>query len=350
MELSYVHPCFLRGFNELAIAHGGKPAQLMAQVGIDHTLVFQQNGKMPFNQFVELLSLTADTLNIPDIAMRLAKYQDIFVISPLLPILARCSTVQEASEAIMKFFPLIISGGEVIIDHHIDTVQMTFECGQKSLLENKHFQDYTLASAYQITCLFLGKRFPLRSCHFIREASSESEVQQYMEYFDCPVAFGSDRMSLYADSKILQESIEHVVQGLSVRISQYLKENDNADIVENVSRVLNLSLASGGGHIDHVAKTLGYSSRTLQRKLKEKNTRFSSILDSVRFAMANQYLENTPYRLTDISDMLGYSNLSSFSRSYFRWSGVYPEEVRKKAISQMKQFENPSIDLFVNLA
>jgi len=75
---------------------------------------------------------------------------------------------------------------------------------------------------------------------------------------------------------------------------------------------------------------MSYSRRSLQRKLMEQGTTYSALLDSVRFNMANQYLKNTYYRLTDIAVLLGYSNLSSFSRSYHRWSGVYPTEVRKR--------------------
>jgi AraC-like DNA-binding protein len=50
----------------------------------------------------------------------------------------------------------------------------------------------------------------------------------------------------------------------------------------------------------------------------EKNA--ERIAEYTRFSMANQYLKSTYYRLTDIALLLGYSNLSSFSRAYFRYA------------------------------
>ena len=98
----------------------------------------------------------------------------------------------------------------------------------------------------------------------------------------------------------------------------------------NVSRMISLSLPNGSSSIVDVAAAMNYSQRTLQRKLSDKNTSYSALLDSVRFNMANQYLKSTYYRLTDIALLLGYSNLSSFSRAYFRYAGIYPMEVRKR--------------------
>ena len=106
--------------------------------------------------------------------------------------------------------------------------------------------------------------------------------------------------------------------------------SSNTDLIANVSRMISLSLANGSSSIVDIAAAMNLSQRTLQRKLGDKKTSYSALLDSVRFSMANQYLKNTYYRLTDIALLLGYSNLSSFSRAYFRYAGMYPMEVRKR--------------------
>jgi len=91
-----------------------------------------------------------------------------------------------------------------------------------------------------------------------------------------------------------------------------------------------LSLTNGIYRLEDIASSMNYSQRTLQRKLGEKNTSFSALLDSVRFNMANEYLKNSYYRQTDIALLLGYNSLSAFSRSYHRWCGVYPNKARKR--------------------
>lgn len=74
---------------------------------------------------------------------------------------------------------------------------------------------------------------------------------------------------------------------------------------------------------------MGYSARTLQRRLSDSSSSFKNLLDSVRLTHANQYFKNTRYSLTEISILLGYSNLSAFIRAYHRWHGTSPRDAHR---------------------
>jgi len=72
----------------------------------------------------------------------------------------------------------------------------------------------------------------------------------------------------------------------------------------------------------------GMSLRTLQRTLEQQNTSISEIVDQARFKKAQSLLKETDEKLINISLMLGYTNASTFSRAFKRWSGVSPREFR----------------------
>ena len=127
----------------------------------------------------------------------------------------------------------------------------------------------------------------------------------------------------------LQHNVENLGKQIQAGVNSALSSHD-VGIVNQLSKVISFSLALGKCSIEDIASSMNLSQRTLQRKLSEQNTSFSAVLDSIRFKMANQYLKNTYYRLTDIAVLLGYSNLSSFSRSYRRWCGGCPLDVRKQ--------------------
>ena len=44
---------------------------------------------------------------------------------------------------------------------------------------------------------------------------------------------------------------------------------------------------------------------------------------------AGEYILHTDHSVTDIAMMLGYTDLSSFSRAYKRWTGVGPQQARE---------------------
>ena len=81
---------------------------------------------------------------------------------------------------------------------------------------------------------------------------------------------------------------------------------------------------------DNVAIHLGISSRTLHRKLAEKNIRFSTLLQEVRYQLAKQYLNEGDLSISAVANILGYSEQSAFTRAFKNWSGMTPITYTKR--------------------
>jgi AraC-like DNA-binding protein len=88
-------------------------------------------------------------------------------------------------------------------------------------------------------------------------------------------------------------------------------------------------LGEGGVTESCVAETLNTSTRNLNRKLAKDGTNFKNLLIEIRTELAEQYIHDESLTLTEISFMLGFSEISSFSRAYRRWTGHSPSEARK---------------------
>lgn len=95
---------------------------------------------------------------------------------------------------------------------------------------------------------------------------------------------------------------------------------------DDVARVRYLIPGTGGGvrSAPEVAKLLGYSPRTLKRRLAELGTTFSAILDEYRRERAALLLGQGTLSLQEIALELGYSDAANFSRAHRRWSGRAP--------------------------
>ena len=59
-----------------------------------------------------------------------------------------------------------------------------------------------------------------------------------------------------------------------------------------------------------------------------RNTSFKSLLNEVRSELADKYIRDNQLSLTEISFMLGFSEMSSFSRAFKRWKGESPSAFR----------------------
>lgn len=78
------------------------------------------------------------------------------------------------------------------------------------------------------------------------------------------------------------------------------------------------------------AEELGMSARNIQLKLGERGLKFSELLRRRRMLLACDYLIDSTMSLSEISWQLGYSDQSTFTRTFSRWHGLSPGEYRTR--------------------
>jgi AraC-like DNA-binding protein len=82
--------------------------------------------------------------------------------------------------------------------------------------------------------------------------------------------------------------------------------------------------------IHEIAETLCMSARTVRRKLDTEGTSYHSLLDSVRHALAVDYLSTSLLQIDDIAAALGFSDSASFRHAFKRWTGRTPGQYRSR--------------------
>lgn len=112
--------------------------------------------------------------------------------------------------------------------------------------------------------------------------------------------------------------------------SKALQMNENSKTLK--SRIYDYMIANsylGVPSLDDVASNFNSSARTLQRKLKDGGISFQQLADEVKKSIATDYLQTGDYSVKEISYMLGYNELSAFTRSFKRWTGYPPTSFQR---------------------
>ncbi|WP_197539346.1 helix-turn-helix transcriptional regulator [Sorangium cellulosum] len=117
----------------------------------------------------------------------------------------------------------------------------------------------------------------------------------------------------------------------------------SAPTSERVSAALLEGLPSGLVTMETIARRLGLSKRTLQRRIEDEGTSFQQILKETREALARHYLEETPLPVADISFLLGFSEPNSFYRAFRAWTGTTPDQARRAVRSARRVSPRPRI-------
>jgi AraC-like DNA-binding protein len=101
--------------------------------------------------------------------------------------------------------------------------------------------------------------------------------------------------------------------------------------LNRIREALTRCLQQGSFGANSVAKELGVAPALLHRRLKADQTSFQRLLDDTRRSLTRRYLMETSLKLTEIAGLVGYSELSAFSRAARRWFGTSPRNFRRQA-------------------
>ena len=83
--------------------------------------------------------------------------------------------------------------------------------------------------------------------------------------------------------------------------------------------------------MQHLSRLLGLSPRELQHFLSDRGESYSSVVHATRARLAERYLPNERYTLTDVSQRLGFEAPSAFSRWFRQQFGTSPTQWRRSA-------------------
>lgn len=110
-------------------------------------------------------------------------------------------------------------------------------------------------------------------------------------------------------------------------LSEREKRSDQLFVIANQ---ISNALKQGDASLEAVARNLGVSRRSLQRTLEKSETTYRTLVDDVRKKLATRYLKEADLQLSEIAYLLGYSELSAFSRAARVWFGMSPRAFRDR--------------------
>lgn len=123
--------------------------------------------------------------------------------------------------------------------------------------------------------------------------------------------------------------LEYLEPQLKQRLAESIQEKS---IRSKVEEILFKLIPSGLFSVEDVAAELGFSGRSLQRHLKVEGTSFKEVLQGVQKLMAIHYMEDKNLSIDDIAYLVGYAEVSSFSRAFKKWTGKTVGHYRKELV------------------
>jgi AraC-like DNA-binding protein len=151
----------------------------------------------------------------------------------------------------------------------------------------------------------------------------------FENHFGCPVRFKAGRNALVFRSSDLDRPFvtcnEELLAMIGLQLESELQSRTTSTTVsDQVKRCLRRILAGRRPALHDVARELGLSARTLQRRLTDAGITFQQLVEDTRRELAHHYLKQSSVELNETAFLLGFEDANSFYRAFQTWEGTSP--------------------------
>jgi len=320
----------LTGLDQVVNDLGGDIEWLLRRVGLPLDLLENPEQLISYAKFESILELGATHFSCDDFGLRIAQHQDLRMLGAVGLLMETCDSFGEAVKLAQTFICTHVLGEYWKIDHYEQHSVITRYQFAHSSPQACQLKELSLAVCFRLLRALCGPNFKAEFIYFTHH--SISSQKSYLEHFDLKVRFNQEQNQIGFSNKYLSQKIARFDDNTRAYLLRELNrklDQDRHDLVRQVRTLILQTLGSNEHNIDTVAAFLGLHSRTLQRRLKLEGTSFKDLLMETRTNTASWLLQASNMDVTLMSQMLGYSDVSAFSRAFSNTTGYSPRAWRK---------------------
>jgi len=298
------------------------PQQVCQLSAIDYDIFTKESSELSVKQLNDLWKNAEYLCRDPLFGLHFGESLQLTALGIVGEIIKTSNTVGEALTIAAGLVPLITDSFVFDVDRTRGGIRILLhekESGDDAATK-KHLADLLLVfTIHELDGLTLEKIRPRN----VRIPFLSTTLREYARVLRCDPTranyYQLEFSNHYWDLPIITASYElqaFLVQTLSATTA-IASDSFEKKVRDFVMKNSYQSLIS----LDDVAANFSLTPRSLQRKLQSQGITFQQIADDARKSMALNLLESGKYQVKEISAMLGYNELSAFSRAFKRWTG-----------------------------
>lgn len=297
------------------------PAAILTEAGWSPNLLNDPENIVPYAAMGRLIAIAATRTNCDHFGLLFGLKAGSSVIGALGFASRHAQDVRSALRLLTGQFAHHDRGGVATFVDEGTVAALGYRILDAKTPGSVHITAGSLAIAFHLLKTLCGPYWrPLETSFAFRRPA---DAKPYHNLFGTRVCFDAEQSSVsfsshWLDCKVIGADPE--LQRVLLRgIGRNNIENPtNRDLRSEIRGVLTGMMGREDVRLAAVAKIFNLSSRTLHRRLATLGTSFQEIVDEVRCEMACQLLKNTTLPISQLSVMLGFSEVSAFSRSFKR--------------------------------
>ena len=311
---------------EILSKYGHDPEPFFFEEGVNKDMLFEQGKRISFRQVNNLWIKAESLIEDPCFGLEAAGFWHPSYFGALGYAWLASTSLRKALERLARYIHVLSEKTDIKIEPRNDDLNLILS----GSIQPPAYMDSSMASIIAGCRLNCGEDFSPLSVNIIHDKPNCSA--RYFQLFRAPVYFGAENDTILFSHKDLDLRLPsgnpHLASLSDQLMIEYIANLDRKNIIHRVKRAIIEHIHDGNVTDDKIAKAIFMSVRSLQRNLKNLGTTFGEVLDETRSELAEHYVGDLKEDLTEVAFKLGYSEQSSFSRAFKRWTGISPSAYR----------------------
>lgn len=307
---------------------------LLSEAGLSETAADNPDEPLPLNNVGMLFELTASRLADPGLGISYAKVFPPGATGLLGHLMITAPTVRDVFQVLTRYLQVHTTPMQSRFEIHDDGVGwFSFAWPSSFTAPQIQYTGFAMASLILRLRRATGPNWLPLAVHFHHRAPDD--VEPYRHFFGSRLKFDQRDCSIAVDASTLAMPMPELLPKLHETVramgDRVLKEHVHLnDAASQLQHLLADRLPSGQPFdLDSVAKALGTQPRGLQWRLQQEATTYEQVLLLTRMLHAERHLRDSNHPMTEIANLLGFSELSAFTRWCQRHYKMTPSASRR---------------------
>lgn len=214
-------------------------------------------------------------------------------------------------------------------------IQLEYQVRDPQILQRRQDAELSLGMFLNVIRECLGSDWQPEEVYF--EHPKPENSREHENAFNAPVFFSQRVNAIVFSPEILERRMPNCDLKLMslTRVcleSLHTETPFSQNLTDRIRNIIRIKLADGYPSLESVAESVYMSPSAIQRNLAWEGLTYTELVEETRKNLAEMYFKQRNLSLSEIAYLLGYSELSAFSRAFRRWTGYSPREFRGRSV------------------
>ena len=312
-------------------ALGGAGTQLLHGLGLSRDELCDPSARIEMSRFIDLVARAIELTGEPGLGILIGAHAPVSRMGMLGYAAMTAATLRETLALLVRFLPLISTAAAFHVYQLADRAVLELE-ERVPFGAAREVIVFTLFTSFQrVGASLTGVQLPVQVELGFCEPPYFARLSHQALGETATVRFGAAGHLLNFDAALLDLPLlsadPTAVRAACLECERQLSALGTTDAFEERVRRALFRAVEEPESMSQLAERFGMTERTLKRRLAERGTSYSRLLDTQRHDRALELLR-TAASVEDIAVQLGYSDAANFTRAFRRWTGQSPRAFR----------------------